>query len=101
MYISRHVLTIASVCMGIYKTKYLEEEWKVKLDGGQELKKAKYIGGNLEVCLNDTWVKKCEMDCQITEKSFIQSPKAKVLPQGHEDTQSGFHSMASMGDPFK
>ena len=57
MYISRHVLTIASVCMGTYKTKYLEEEWKVKLDGGQEWKKAKYIGGNLEVCLNDTWVK--------------------------------------------
>lgn len=29
-------VTIASVCMGLYKTKHLQEEWKVQLNGGQE-----------------------------------------------------------------
>ena len=28
------------------------------------------------------------MNCQIIEKMFIQSPIAKVLPQGHDDTHS-------------
>ena len=45
-------VTIASVCMGIYKTKYLEEEWQVKLNGGSEWKKAKFVDGNMEVWMN-------------------------------------------------
>ena len=34
-------VTIASVCMGVYKTKHLLEEWKVNLNGGKEWKKGK------------------------------------------------------------
>ena len=83
---------IASVCMGLYKTKHLQEEWKLKLAGGQEWKKVKYIDGNLEVWLNDKWVKEDETSCQIIEKMFIQSLIAKVLPRGHQDT----HSKASI-----
>ena len=44
-----YYVTIASLCMFVYKMKNLQEEWKVKLDGEQEWKKAKYIDGNLEV----------------------------------------------------
>ena len=81
-------VTIASVCMGVYKTKHLQEEWKVQLNGGQEWKKAKYIDGNLEVWLNDKWVKEGKMNGKITEKMFVQSPIAKVLPQGHGEIYS-------------
>ena len=64
----------------------------MKLARGQEWMKGKYIDGNLEVWLNDKWVKEGEMNCQIVDKMFIQSPIAKVLPQGHKDT----HSKASI-----
>ena len=82
-------VTIASVCMGVYKTKYLEEEWKVKLNGGHTWIKAKYIDGNLEVWLNNQWVKESDLNDQITERQFIRSPIAKVPPQGgQEETYS-------------
>ena len=78
-------VTIASVCMGIYKTKYLEEDWQVKLNGGSEWKKAKFVDGNMEVWMNKGWVKEGVLEDKVTEKQFIKSPIAKVPPKGIEE----------------
>ena len=68
--------------MGVYKTKYLEEEWRVKLNVGQEWIKASFMDGNTEI-----WFKnEGEYKGQITEQQFIKSPIAKVLSKGHKET---------------
>ena len=42
-------VTIASVCMNVFRTKFLEEEWKVKLEGSDEWVPSKLIDGKLYV----------------------------------------------------
>ena len=71
--------TIASVCMGIYKTKFLQEEWEVRLNGNREWIPARFIDGNLEVMMDNEWVKEgCLKDEKISERRFLKSPIAKV-----------------------
>ena len=60
----------------------LEEEWRVKLNVGQEWIKASFMDGNTEI-----WFKnEGEYKGQITEQQFIKSPIAKVLSKGHKET---------------
>ncbi|XP_052814068.1 uncharacterized protein LOC128241135 [Mya arenaria] len=80
--------TIASVCMGIFKTKFFEEEWEVKINDAKEWTPARYIDGNLEILKNDTWIKEGHLkDDIIKTKRFIKSPIAQI-PSVRKDSFS-------------
>ena len=78
-------VTIASVCMNVYRTKFLEEEWGVKLSGDSDCTRAKYSDGHLHVSMGDQWVP--EYQRNIAEKEFVSSPIAKIPPGGYKIDQ--------------
>ena len=79
-------VTVASLCMGIYKTKFLEEQWRVKMNDNSEWSPALYVDGNLQVFLNNKWIKEGELkDDEIKDKQFLKSPIAKITPFGYND----------------
>ena len=67
-------VTIASVCMNVYRTKFLEEEWRVKLLGDSDWTRAKYSDGHLYLSMGGQWVPKDQLS--IAEKEFVSSPIA-------------------------
>ena len=75
-------VTIASVCMNVYRTKFLEEDWRVKLAGDSGLVPAKYMDGCMKVLRGDQWVSVAEV--VIGEKEFVRSPIAKIPPGGYK-----------------
>ena len=95
-------VTIASVCMGIYRWKFLEEEWKVDLcdESGIVFKdiKARVWNGRMEFWLEDEWVSKEDLDererMTITRKQFVKSPLAQVPVSGYVKKQQ--YSQISM-----
>ena len=44
---------IASVCMNVYRTKFLEEEWRVKLAEDTNWLTTKYKNGHMKVLRGD------------------------------------------------
>ena len=88
-------LTIASLCMGIFRTKFLEERWKVLLlenalgscDHEWNCKcvwsEARKPDGDskLEVQILDKWLEASE--CAIVESRFVSSPVALPPPHGY------------------
>ena len=78
-------VTNASVCMNVYRTKFLEEEWRVKLAEDTNWLAAKYKDGRMKVLLGDRWVSEDEV--VIGEKEFVCSPIAKIPPAGYKTDQ--------------
>ena len=78
-------VTIASVCMNVYRTKFLEEEWRVKLLGDSDWTRAKYSDGHLYLSMGGQWVPKDQLS--IAEKEFVSSPIAKIPPGGYKIDQ--------------
>ena len=78
-------VTIASVYMNVYRTKFLEEEWRVKLAGDSDWVPAKYMDGRMKVLRGDQWVSEAEV--VIWEKGFVRSPIAKIPPGGYKIDQ--------------
>ena len=78
-------VTIASVCMNVYRTKFLEEEWRVKLAEDKNWLMAKYKDGRMKVLRGDRWVSEDEV--VIGEKEFVRSPIAKIPPGGYKTDQ--------------
>ena len=78
-------VTIASVCMNVYRTKFLEEELRVKLAGDSGLVPAKYMDGCMKVLRGDQWVSEAKV--VIGEKEFVRSPIAKIPPGGYKIDQ--------------
>ena len=81
--------TIASLCMDVFKRKFLTEEWKVRIWGKEEDEwvRAKQVNGNFFIEMNGTWVKKREIldrGIKIAEEVFCQishrTHTAKRLP---------------------
>ena len=89
-------ITIASVCMEIFKTKFLREHWEAKVKKGTDVSDwlpAIYQDGTLSVLTNGEY-KSCELlqqnDYNIGEKRFLSTPIAQVLLYGYSsrDTYS-------------
>ena len=78
-------VTIASVCMNVYRTKFLEEEWRVKLAGDSDWVLAKYMDGCMKVLQGDQWVPEAEV--VIGEKEFVCSPITKIPRAGYKMDQ--------------
>ncbi len=79
-------VTIASVCMNIYRTKFLEEEWRVKIDN--EWVPAKIIDGGLLVRQEGEWIQEDQLEGKtITDKEFVRTQIGKIPPGGYRKDQ--------------
>lgn len=82
-------ITIAGVCMKIFKVKFLPENWEVKLKKDTEISEwlpAKLLDGKLTVVLNGTEMtgeQLQEDDYLIEEKKFVCTPLAQVPSHGY------------------
>jgi G:T-mismatch repair DNA endonuclease (very short patch repair protein) len=82
-------VTIASVCMNVFRTKFLEEEWKVKLEGDTDWIPAKVLDGKLSVKRGNEWIRETDLrNEKVKEREFVSSPIAKVPPSGYNDQYS-------------
>ncbi len=81
-------VTIASVCMNTYRTKFLEEETRVQLDNGKKWLRAKEIGGKQTVLLDGEWVDAKHIDRKVTASKFHSTPIAKIPTRGYKDQYS-------------
>ena len=82
-------VTIASVCMDVFKTKFIEEEWRVKLEGKNEWIPAKLMDEKLYVLRDNRWIYETElMGEKVSEKEFVRTPIAKIPPSGYNDQYS-------------
>ena len=78
-------VTITSVRMNVCRTKFLEEEWRVKLAEDTNWLTPKYKNGRMKVLRADRWVSEDEV--VIGEKEFVRSPIAKIPPGGYKMDQ--------------
>ena len=82
-------VTIASVCMNVFRTKFIEEEWRVKLEGKNEWIHAKLMDEILYVLRDNKWIHETElMGEKVSEKEFICTPITKLPPSGYNDQYS-------------
>ena len=54
-------VTIASVCMNVFRTKFIEEDWTVKLDGRSSWMPAKLIDQKLYVLWQNQWIHQTDL----------------------------------------
>ena len=54
-------VTKASVCMNVFRTIIIEEEWRVKLEGKKEWILAKLMDGKLYVLRDNKWIHETEL----------------------------------------
>ena len=71
--------------MNVYRTKFLEEEWRVKLAEDTNWVTAKYKDGRMEVLRGDRWV--TEDKVVFGKKELVHSPIAKIPPGGYKMDQ--------------
>ena len=82
-------VTIASLCMNVFRTKFIEEEWRVKLEGKNEWIPARLMDEKLYVLRDNKWIHETElMGEKVSEKEFIHTPIAKIPPSGYSDQYS-------------
>ena len=89
-------VTIASVCMKIFKTKFLTENWQVKVTKDTDVSDwlpATYQDGTLSVFIDGvymSWDQLQQNGCTIDEKRYVSSPIAQVPADGYSsrDTYS-------------
>ncbi len=81
-------VTIASVCMNIYRTKYLEEELRVQLDNGIIWIRAKEIEGKITVLQDGEWIAEGQLEKKVTARKFHSTYIAKIPPGGYKDQYS-------------
>ena len=88
-------LTIASVCLGVFKTKFISEEWKVLLESNIlqgclhqnecvcKWHKARKVNAHadLEIFIDDIWQNECHL--KISKRKFVKSPIALIPPNGY------------------
>ena len=90
-------ITIASVCMNIYKAKFLTEEHSVTLQNavsGESLTTKGYFkDGQWTFLVNNELCLESDSDWEITSSKFVSSPIAQVPPHGYSIDQ---YSMSSI-----
>jgi hypothetical protein len=71
--------TIASVCMGIFKTKFLEETWHIKFKDDDHWIEARKVDDRFYLQVNHEWQELIPEQCKsIVKKEFIKSSIARV-----------------------
>ena len=80
--------TIASLCMDVFKTKFLSEDWRVLIQKGEEKKwlEGKRLNGRYIVLYDGNWIQRetlKTMGFQILKDVFVKSPVARPPPKGY------------------
>ena len=84
-------VTIASVCMNVYRIKFLEEEWRVKSAEDTNWLTAKYKNGHMKVLRGDRWV---------SEDEWSSGRKNLVVPLSPRFHQAGIRWTSTVNRPF-
>lgn len=81
--------TIAGVCMEVFKSKFLQEEWRVKVrgnDGISDWLQARRLQGDFSILFKEHWVTGEELQNQeyvIEESEFVSSPISQIPSTGY------------------
>ena len=82
-------VTIASICMNVFRTKFIEEKWEVKLDGRQAWIPAKIIDQKLNILWQNQLIIESQLKNEsVSEKEFVCTPITKIPPSGYNDQYS-------------
>ena len=82
-------VTIASVCMNVFRTKFIEEEWRVKLEGRHSWIPAKLTDQKFYILWENEWIHETKLvDEKVSVKEFVRTPIAKIPPSGYNDQYS-------------
>lgn len=81
-------VTIASVCMNVFRTKFLEEEWKVKFERENKWTPANKLGETMYILRDGEWIREVDIKKTITEKEFVKTHIAKIPHIGYKDQYS-------------
>ena len=96
-------ITIASVCMKIFKSKVLPENWQVKVTKDAAVSDwlpATYKDGTLSVLIDETNMTGKQLQQNgytVEEKKFVSSPIAQVPAYGYSSRNT--YSKASINEP--
>ena len=84
--------------MNVFRTKFIEEERRVKLEGKHEWIPAKLMDEKLYVLQNNKLIHETElMGEKVSEKEFVRPLIAKIPPSGYNDQYSKvFDTMVRM-----
>lgn len=77
--------TIASLCMDVFKTKFLPEEWKVfvEVNGDEQWLPERRLDGKSTVYYQGQWIPKRDLGLIIKQELFVSSPIARPPPHGY------------------
>lgn len=77
--------TIASLCMDVFKTKFLPEEWKVlvEVNGDEQWLPERRLDGKSTVYYQGQWIPKRDLGLVIKQELFVSSPIARPPPNGY------------------
>ena len=77
-------VTIASVCMNVFRTKFIEEEWRVKLEGRHSWIPAKLTDQKFYILWENEWIHETKLvDEKVSVKEFVRTPIVKIPPSGY------------------
>lgn len=81
--------TIASLCMEVYKQKFLEEQWQfIVKENEQEIQvDAKKLNGKTSIYYQGDWIDWSEfkkMNLEIVKEVFVKSPIARPPPNSYQ-----------------
>lgn len=79
--------TIASLCIDVFKTKFLPEEWKVFIEvhvnGDEQWLPERRLDGKSTVYYQGQWIPKRDLGLVIKQELFVSSPIARPPPNGY------------------
>jgi hypothetical protein len=75
--------------MNFFRTKFLEEELKVKFEGSDNWISSKLINGKLYALRGNEWILETKLTgVKVSETAFVRTPIAKIPPRGYYDQYS-------------
>ena len=74
-------VTIVSVCTNVFRTKFIEEEWRVKLEGRHSWIPAKLTDQKFYILWENKWIHETELvDEKVSVKELVRTLWQKSLP---------------------
>lgn len=77
--------TIASLCMDVFKTKFLPEDGKIQVQEGDEERwlPQRRMDGRTIVMYRGCWIPLEQLGLQVKSEQFVSSPIARPSPKGY------------------
>ena len=72
-----------------FRTKFIEEEWRVELEGRQAWMPVKSIAQKLYIYWENGWIHESQLIGEtVNEKDFVSRSIEKIPPSGYNDQYS-------------